>query len=351
MRSRSAGLARERGRHVILGGEVPRTGEPGGERPEEGVGRRDGAVPGGERGAQLAEGLEAAPALRVAPARGVVPRHHEGKRVAGRVGRHAAADTLVEQLGIAGVVVGAAPVGGEHPAQAVHVGAAQPARGPGRVERGLRRAATPERKRHRMERGEVHLVALVDQPPVRERGHRPAGEDAAHREIGPEDDGALGGGVDVRPDEEAAGEPIEREAGPAPLRRERAGVGRSAPVHRRGRPPPGGALEARGPQTRRGGGPRDVDHQHVALVVEDLVRLERLVGGGRRRDRYAAGGQHLGEGLGAGGIGHERERGERPEHRPAARDPDPHGRLLYALLPPLTLPSALRHSPRTRSPV
>ena len=251
------------------------------------------------------------------------------------------------------MVVGAAPVGGVHAAQVVHVGAPQPARGPGRVERGLvRAAAIPEREGHRVERREVHLVPLVDEPAVREGGHRPAGQDAAHREIGPEDDRALGGRVDVRPDEEAAGEPVEREAGPAPLGRERVGVGRSAPVERRGRPPAGGALEARGLQERRGGGLREVDHQQVALVVEDLVGLERLVGGGRRRGRRTPRAASTSPRVSArAGPTSERERGEQPEHRPAARDPDLHGRLLYALLPRLTLPSALRHSPRTRSPV
>src|SRR5262249_37763323 len=47
--------------------------------------------------------------LRVAPSRRVVPRDHEGERVARRVRHHGAGHALVEQLGIARMVVLAAP--------------------------------------------------------------------------------------------------------------------------------------------------------------------------------------------------------------------------------------------------
>lgn len=273
-------LARQRGVDVLPRSEAPGAGETGGEPAEQRVRRRSRAVPALERGAQLAERLEAPPALRVAPAHRLVPRGHERERVTARVGDYAVAQLLVEPLGIAGMVVGVAPGRGVHPAQTVHVGAPDLAQRPRRVERGLLRpAGVEESEGHRVERREVDLVPLVDEAAVRERGHRPPGEDGADHEIRTQHHRALGGGVDVRAQEEAAGESVDREAGAAPFRLECVGpaaVRGHAPVEPRDRPPPAGALEPRGLE-RGGRGRLGIDHEQVTVVVEDLVGLEGSV--------------------------------------------------------------------------
>ena len=84
------------------------------------------------------------------------------------------------------------------------------ARRAGRIERQI--GPPPrieERQRDRADRGEVHLVPLVDDPAGGEGRHRPAGQDPAHREVRPQDDRAFGGWIDVHPGQKAAREALD----------------------------------------------------------------------------------------------------------------------------------------------
>src|SRR5712692_1913765 len=234
-------------------------------------------------------------------------------------------DPLVEALGVARVIARLAPVGCVEGLELPHVLEPEGRRRTGRIDGPVRaRARVVDGDLERVHGDEVGLAVLVDDPPVGEDGHGPAGKHIAYGQTLGHHQGAAGRRIDVSLDEQHAGRLTNGQ------RRAQAGRGRGTYgllVYGRLSPAARDAVQAAHEEWRdERARPliAVIDNQEGLPITKDRVAGDRDPRVGYRLCRHAgpAGPQRLSKRL----PGRRRRAEERGYHRPQPREGvSPHG--------------------------